>query len=225
MSSMNVKKLLVLMLVLAPFHQAAPAKTREPKIATGPMDEGTLDPKWFGEGMEFRETDDIDYLWVKQGFALEGKSLQFDAWPEPELIGEKAKDRSAEDNALAKRISRDMANLLKDAFDSSFRDRIKTSLEEGDILVTGRIVDCNTGSVAAKVIIGFGAGKGNTTVDIKLLDKASGELLVAMHHRSVSGTLYSSTDSKFVGWLTDMTESMAKEGPQKLYDGGSPRNK
>lgn len=216
---------LVSLLVIAAFVLCLPATAvakKKPKIATGPMDDGRLIPEWFGEGLEFHEHDDLDYLWVKPGFSLDGKSLHFEQWPEPEFLGEDADDRSDEDHDLAKTMYNDMAEMFTDAFNEAFGDRLSASTEEGDILVSGRIVDCNTGSTAAKIMIGFGAGSGGTTVDLKFTDKETGELLVAIHHQVVSGTTWSTTDSKFSKWTGKFAEFVAKKGLATIYDKGDP---
>jgi len=55
------------------------------------LDEGLLDPGWFGgEGVEFRRTDEIDYLWVKPGFNLAGRTLHIDAWDDPVMLAKKS---------------------------------------------------------------------------------------------------------------------------------------
>lgn len=39
------------------------------------LDEGLLDPAWFGPGVEFRTTETIDYVWVKPGFTIKESSI------------------------------------------------------------------------------------------------------------------------------------------------------
>ena len=75
--------------LLAPAGAAEPGKT---------LDDGRLDPAWFGPGVEFRTTDDIDYVWVKPGFSLKGKKLRVEKWPDPAFLG---KDRRGRDSARA----------------------------------------------------------------------------------------------------------------------------
>jgi hypothetical protein len=194
-------------------------------VATGPMDDGKLVPSWFGEGLEFREASEVDYLWVKEGLVLDGRTLHFVEWPDPEFIGEVASKRDDNDHRLARMIGSDMAATFRDAFQRHLGGTLQTSLSEGDVTVEGRIVDCSTGSTAAKMLVGFGAGSGNTTIDLKLTDAATGELLVGLHHRVVSGTTWSTTDSKFVNWIGDLAEEVAKKGFVTLYAKGKPKNK
>ena len=202
---------------------AAPTVAAQDHIATAPLDDGNLVPSWFGEGLAFRETEEIDYLWVKPGFSFQGQTLHFVDWPEPELLGDTADERDENDRRLARQMSSDMAKSFADVFGRELRGKVDTSLESGDIKVEGRIVDCSTGSAAAKAFVGFGAGAGNTTIDLRFKDAQSGELLMAMHHRVTSGTNWSTTDSKFFKWVGKAAEEMAQEGLQRLYEKGKPQ--
>ena len=92
--------------------------------------------------------------------------------------------------------------------------------------MTGRGVDCSTGSKAAKVLVGFGAGAGSVAIDVTMKDASTGELLAAFHHRVVSGTNLSTTESKFGNWLADAAESTEKAGGlQSAYADGKRRKK
>ena len=70
------------------------------------------------------------------------------------------------------------------------------------------------------MLVGFGAGSGNTTIDVRFVEAATGKVLAGFHHRVVSGTTWSTTDSKFFNWLDDAVEEMAKKGLPKLYARG-----
>ena len=184
------------------------------------LDKGKLEVSWFSDDAVFREADEIDYLWVSEGFELDGKSLHFKPWPAPEFLGPKASERDEKDHQLAKMMSSTMHEVFASAFAKAYGDRIKTSFESGDILVEGRIVDSSTGSTAAKMWVGFGAGAGNTTIDVRFVDAASGKVLAGFHHRVVSGTNWSTTEGKFFNWVDETAESFAKKGFQKLYAKG-----
>jgi curli biogenesis system outer membrane secretion channel CsgG len=184
------------------------------------LDKGKLEVSWFSDDGVFREADEIDYLWVSEGFELDAKSLHFKPWPAPEFLGPKASERDEKDHQLAKMMSSTMHEVFASAFAKAYGDRIKTSVETGDILVEGRIVDSSTGSTAAKMWVGFGAGAGNTTIDVRFVDAASGKVLAGFHHRVVSGTSWSTTEGKFFNWVDETAESFAKKGMQKLYAKG-----
>ena len=184
------------------------------------LDEGKLDKSWFGAEVEFREADEIDYFWVRPGFSPEGKTLHFVDWPEPVFLGEGAHKRDTKDMRLAQEMNSGMAEVFDVAFANAFQKRLATSRTRGDVLVEGRIVDCSTGAVAAKVLVGFGAGSGSTTIDLRFKDATSGELLAALHHRVVSGTTWSTTDSKFVNCVDEIVDEFAKKGMETLYKKG-----
>jgi hypothetical protein len=208
--------LLSLLLLIALAFPAALA-------GSGPtLDKGLLVPAWFGDAGQFRESDNIDYLWVKEGFEIDGRTLHFLEWPEPEFQGKAAENRDENDRRLARQMNSEMARLFHDALGRAWQGRARTSMTEGDVRVEGRIVDCSTGSTAAKVLVGFGAGSGNTTIDLKMTDAETGELLVALHHRVVSGTTWSTTDSKFVKWVEKMGQEVGKKGLQDLYRRAKP---
>jgi hypothetical protein len=62
------------------------------------LDDGLLDCSWFGPGIEFRKTEDIDYAWVKAGFTLKGRKIFIDKWADPVFLGT---ERNAKDSANA----------------------------------------------------------------------------------------------------------------------------
>jgi hypothetical protein len=187
------------------------------------LDEGRLEPSWFGPDsapLEFREAEEIDYLWVRPGFSLDGRKVRFAPWSEPVFLGEAAGKRDAKDQRLATQITSTVHEVFADAFRAAWSGRISIVDSGEEIRAEGRVVDCSTGATAAKVLVGFGAGAGNTTFDWKLVDAKTGELLLAIHHRSVSGTSWSTTDSKLANWVEEMAEEAADSGFEKLYAKG-----
>ena len=191
-----------------------------PASAGQKLDEGKLDTGWFGDDREFRKADEIDYLWVKPGFSLSGKKVYFAAWMEPQLLGEKAGDRDAKDKRLANNLTSNMPEIFAEAFRNGLAGTVSVVKSGGDVKVVGRIVDCTEGSAAAKFWVGMGAGSGNTTFDMKFIDVKSGDLVAAIHHRVVSGSNLSTTDSKFVKWVDEFAERLSKKGLEALYNSG-----
>lgn len=167
-----------------------------PAGARGGLDEGLLDPAWFGKELEFRAVQEIDYLWVKPGFSTAGKTLRLAKWQDPELLGEK---RDSKDSAEAQELTEMMPSRFKGALAST----TKAVSEGGDLVLSGQLVDCNAGSKAAKWIVGLGAGSASATWNLKITDAKSGELLVAIHHRAISGTAMSEIEDKVVKWLDE----------------------
>ena len=184
------------------------------------LDEGKLDTAWYGDDREFRKADEIDYLWVKPGFSLSGKKVQFAEWNEPQFMGEKAGERDAKDKRLAGNLTSNMPEIFAEAFRNGLAGTVTVVESGGQVKVVGRIVDCTEGSAAAKFWVGMGAGSGSTTFDMKFLDAKSGELVAAIHHRVVSGSNLSTTDSKFIKWVDEFAERLAKKGLEGLYNSG-----
>lgn len=168
--------------------------------AAGKLDDGLLDPAWFGQDLEFRTSEQLDYFWVEPGFSLQGKAIQIEEWPDPVFLGAKA-DIDSKDSARAYQLSSSMADWVRGSLSNALRDYAQISKDEGDYVLSGRFVDVNAGSKVAKWMVGFGAGSATATWDMKLVDKKTGKLVAAIHHRSVSGTHMSDIDDKILKWL------------------------
>lgn len=202
------------------FVAATFAMPGSPARAADTLDEGKLVASWFGSGLEFREADEIDYLWVRPGFSFDGKKVAFEAWEEAQFLGEDAGKRDAKDKRLANELSGELPGIFAEAYRNALGGKVTVVDSGADVRAVGRVVDCSTGSAAAKFWVGMGAGSGNTTLDVKFLDAGSGELLVAIHHRVVSGTNLSTTSSKLTDWVDELAEDLAKKGIEPLYAKG-----
>ncbi len=188
-------------------------------------DEDRLQTSFFGRDLPFVEADKVDYLWVREGFEIDGHTFHFLPWGKPQFLGRIGAKRDAKDHQLAESMNPHIAKAFANILGQTWAGRAKTSTSSGNIKVRGRIVDCSTGSTAAKVIVGFGAGAGKTTFDLKFTDAATGELVMAIHHRVVSGTVWSTTDSKFVKWMEKFGKAAEKKGLGTLYRKGDKREK
>jgi hypothetical protein len=163
------------------------------------LDDGLLDPSWFGVPDGWRKADGIDYLWVKPGLDLNGRKIRLAPWSAPiSLNGE----RDNADSKLALRLTDSMPQRLERALAPAFEDYAAVSRQEGDVLLTGRIVDCNAGVRALRWAIGSDVTVANATWDVKLVDAATGETLAAIHHRGVSGADSRTLGEKMDLWLT-----------------------
>jgi hypothetical protein len=164
---------------------------------TARLDDGLLDPQWLGVTGEWRKPKEIDYLWVKPGFRLDGRTLDVEPWSAPVFLNG---ERDSEDSKIAILLTDTMPGRLESAFSAAGLTGV--SRTAGDIVVTGRIVDCNAGSKALRLMSGSGVIIGNATWDIKLVDAATGETLAAVHHRGVSGGDSRNLGEKINRWLT-----------------------
>jgi hypothetical protein len=166
----------------------------------GRLDDGLLDPEWFQVTGEWRQSGDIDYLWVKPGFTLKGRTLRLDPWTAPVFLG---KERDARDSSLAIRLSDSMPRRLERALASGLKGYAEVSRKTGDVVLAGRFVDCNAGSRALRWATGGPVSIANATWDLKLVDAATGETLAALHHRAVSGADTRDPGEKIDKWLRE----------------------
>jgi hypothetical protein len=180
----------------APAPQPSPAAP-VPAAKAEILDEGLLDPSWFGSGVTFTKGDDVDFFWVKPGLDLSGHVIHMKPWEDPAML---RKGRDGKDNAKATEITDSFPGMLRGALTGAFNGKAKVSRSEGDLALVGRFVDANAGSKAAKWLIGLGAGSETATWDLKILDAKSGEVLLAVHHRAISGTAMSNIQDKLVKW-------------------------
>lgn len=194
-------------------------------LAAASLDEGRFDPAWVGGGPEFREADEIDYLWVEPGFSFDGQKVAFAAWEEPVWMGEDADKRDAKDKRLANDLTRGLPDIFAEAFKNALGGKVAVVDSGATLRAVGRVVDCSTGSTAAKFWVGMGAGSGATTFDLKFVDAKSGQTRVAIHHRVVSGSTLSTTDSKLIDWVDELAEEIGKKGIEAIYQKGERRKK
>lgn len=185
------------------------------------LDEGLLDPAWFGGELEFHKTDEIDYLWVKEGFSLDGRTVRVADWEEPEFLSEDEPD--SKDRARAFQLTEQMPSLLRGGI--SGRGGGTFGKDDGDLVLVGRFVDVNAGSKVAKWLVGMGAGAATATWDLKIVDAESGELLAAIHHRAVSGTNMSDIDDKVIKWIDEGLGEALDDGLAAVYADGKKAKK
>ena len=183
-------------------------------------DDDKLETSYFGRDLRWVDTRRVDYLWVADGFSFEGQSFHFKPWSDPVFIGEDAEKRDAEDWRLARQMTPEIPQAFVDILSHTWKGRAKVSTSSGDIKVTGRIVDCSTGNQTAKILVGFGAGAGYTTFDMKFTDARTGRMVAALHHRVVSGTAWTTTDSKLVKWMERFGKQVVKRDFGGLYERG-----
>jgi hypothetical protein len=194
-----------------------PKATPEPKPDPAPapkaalpkaplLDDGLLDPSWFGESPTFAKGEDVDFFWIKPGLDLGGHSIFMKPWEDPVML---RKGRDGKDNAKATELTDSFPGMLRGALTGAVNGKAKFSRTEGDLVLVGRFVDANAGSKAAKWLIGMGAGSETATWDLKVVDPKTGELLLAVHHRVISGTAMSTIQDKLVKWADKFATFLA----------------
>lgn len=186
----------------------APTPAPAPKKLLPLLDEGLLDPNWFGPEVNFAKNDEVDFFWIKPGLDLTGSVIYMKPWEDPTIL---EKGRDGKDNAKAAILTDTLPGTIRGAIAGSLAGKAKVSRTEGNIEAIGRVVDCNAGSKAAKMLVGWGAGQENVTFDFKLFDAKTHELLAAFHHRTISGTGWSTIESKLVKWADKFGQFIAQK--------------
>lgn len=184
---------------------ATPAPIKA-SIPSSLQDDGLLDPAWFGDGVTFTKGDDVDFFWMKPGLVLNDRIIAMKVWEDPVML---RKGRDGKDNAKATALTDSFPGMLRGALSGALTGKVKVSRTDGDLELLGRFVDANAGSKAAKWLIGLGAGSETATWDLKIVDAKTRELLVAVHHRAISGTAMSTIDDKLVKWSDKFGQFMA----------------
>ncbi len=198
----------------APKPQAPKDAAAKPETAkTAPqampkLDDGLLDPVWFGPGITFTKSSDVDFFWIKDNLDLSGRTIRMAAWEDPAML---KPGRDGKDNAKATELTDSFPGMLRGAINGAMTGKAKVSRTEGDLELIGRFVDINAGSKAAKWLIGMGAGSETATWDLKLVDKVTKEVLLAVHHRAISGTAMSNIQDKLVKWSDKFATFLASK--------------
>jgi len=188
---MRASRLFGIVFLLSLCAYAAPPCAAEDKPKDLTTDDGRLESAWFGAtAPDFHRCDgdrcklgkdevSVDYLWVKPSFSLKGHVLLLKPWESVAFLGD-AKRESGEIKNGAK-ITTEAATELVKMLNKAYKGFASASLTEGDWIVTARVVDC-----AGPFGIGW-IKFSNATYDLKITDKASGEMVLALHTRHVGG--------------------------------------
>jgi hypothetical protein len=163
------------------------------------LDDGRLDPAWFGPAVEFRTTSLIDYVWVKPGFSVKGMRLRVERWPDPVFLG---KERKGRDAAMAFDLAESMPLRIRSTLRRSLKGIAEIVSEGGDLVLSGRLVD----------YVGKGtmrAANPQATFEIKITDAGSGDLLVAVHQRKFMSI--STTAERIDMWLEKFGEALRED--------------
>ncbi len=188
----------------------APCQAQAPPVK---LDDGLLDPGWFGPDAVFAKGAEADFVWVRPGLKLDGLSLRAGDWADPVMLRPGAEGR---DLATATRLTDLFAPLLKGALRTAFKERAALTRSGGDLILLARIVDAEAGSSFGGRIVSASGNCSSATWDLKLVRASDGQLLLAAHHRTLragfggSGIArieerFSSWAEDFAGWVAETT--------------------
>lgn len=140
---------------------------------TATLDEGRLDPAWFGTGAVFQPSKALGFQWLKPGLELHQRTLQLKVWePAAWLLGR----RTSKDQVFLQRAESNLATDLERGLRRGLKGNIPLSPMAGDVLIIARVVDA----------VGIGddymaMGQLTLSFDLKLVDADTGVLLAAFH--------------------------------------------
>ena len=149
------------------------------------LDDGLLDPSWFGTGVKFSESKSSDFIYIKPNVSFKDKSFYFSPFKANYL----RTNRQDRDKELGDYILKNINTWFVGSFDEELTPKPKWgSKEESDITIIGRLVDVNNAYGGPAMMFGAMAGQDNqdhATWEFKFIDSKTGDVLLACHHRKI----------------------------------------
>ena len=163
-------------------------------------DDGRLDAAWFGPVVHLQPSKTLGHQWLKTGLDLGHRSLRLKAWePAAWLLGK----RSTKDQLLLGRLEDTLVPELARGLQKSLKGALPVSLAAGDLILVGRVADAvgeESGSMSS--------GPCFLSLDLKLVDGDSGELLGAFH-TTLRGLGADSLAIQYAQWCENLGRLLA----------------
>jgi len=202
---MPTRLFLVLVVTALPgWSQDVPAGS--PAVAV--RDDGRLDEAWFGGSAPLKPGKDADFLWVKPGLDPTGHRIRLMTWEPPVLL---FPGRNDKDRQKAVELTYSFPLQLRSDLGKALAGKATLSSTDGDWVLLGRFVDANAGSDVTRLLFPVGPGTASATWDLKLVDTLTGELLLGVHHRCLSGSAFTGIPDKLEKWSRKFAQGL-KEG-------------
>ncbi len=164
------------------------------------LDEGRLDPAWFGPAAVFQPSKALGLQWLKPGLVLHHRALRLKAWePAAWLLGQ----RATKDQLLLERMQGILVPELAKGLQRGLKGALPVSLAEGDVLLIGRVVDA-----VGDVDDGSSFGSTSLSFDLRLMDGDTGELLGAFHD-TLKGTNADILSLHYARWCEHLGRLLA----------------
>jgi hypothetical protein len=136
-------------------------------------DDGRLDATWFGPAAAFQASKTLGFQWLKTGLDLRHRSLRLKVWePAAWLLGK----RATKDQLVLERLEESLLPELARGLQKGLKGALPVSRTEGDLILVGRVVDA-----VGEESDSMSSGPSSLSLDLKLVDADSGELLGAFH--------------------------------------------
>lgn len=180
-----MQNLLLTALLGLPTFQDTPIPA--PNTIAAPQDGNAPDRAWFGSSLPFKKSRGFDLIYSKPGLNLKGTHIWVQEWPTPVL----PLNRKKADYSRAQELSKEFPDLLERHLEFQLTKMASVSRKEGNVVLSGRIVDCSAGNLAAELITGtivpFSGAfvNGSITWELKLEDSRTHEILIAIHHHVI----------------------------------------
>jgi len=164
------------------------------------LDEGRLDAGWFGPTVVFQPSKQLGFQWLKLGLDLRRRSIRVQAFePTAWLLGK----RKTKDELLLGRLEPQLVPNLAKELKRVLKTSLPVSLSEGDLQLVGRVVD-----VVGMEADSFSMGRVSLSLDLKLVDGDSGELLAAFHN-TLEGLDADMLALQFATWCENLGRALA----------------
>lgn len=168
---------------------------------TAVLDEGRLDPAWFGPNASLQPSKALGFQWLKPGLDLRNRAIQLRAWEAPAwLLGVRAR----KDQYFLQQVAGSLPAGLERGMRRGLKGGLPVSTASGDLHLVGRVVDA-VGRADDYMSVGAVA----LSFDLKLVDGDTGELLGAFHDTLESpGVEY--IPGRFERWCEELGRLFAR---------------
>lgn len=164
------------------------------------LDDGRLDPSWFGAGVAFQPSKALGFQWLKPNLDLRNRSLRLRAW---EPVAWVQGPRAGKDQAFLSRVAPGLPGDLERGLKKGLKGALPVSTASGDLVLVARVADAlgaDDDYMAVRPM--------TLSFDLKLVDGDSGEVLAAFHD-TITGPNTDAISYHFGRWCEGMGRVLA----------------